>query len=265
MNCDGFILPEQVVSRVARSSSAARIAGRPSRGTSSSAGTFRDERSRDGRQRSRRHRQRRRTLRPRGVRRARAAALGQARRVSLRGGVEYEWLPGRLRVRAGSYWEPGRFDGVGGRLHAHVRHRGPRASSSSSGAARRGRISLTGDVAERYRNVGYLDRLLALRYTPRHANSIAFPRVRARRWLRPQEPEGRSGGSAEAAGARPDARGEHAEAGARRAGARAGDRHGERQRPERRAAAPAAGATTCARRSPPTSPSTRRTSRARAS
>ena len=34
--------------------------------------------------------------------------------VSLRGGVEYEWLPGRLRVRGGSYWEPGRFVGVAG-------------------------------------------------------------------------------------------------------------------------------------------------------
>ena len=42
--------------------------------------------------------------------------------VSIRGGVEYEWLPGQLRVRGGSYYEPSRFknaDGedISGRLH----------------------------------------------------------------------------------------------------------------------------------------------------
>jgi hypothetical protein len=36
---------------------------------------------------------------------------------SVRAGAEYEWVPGWWRVRGGSYWEPGRFEGVGGRLH----------------------------------------------------------------------------------------------------------------------------------------------------
>ncbi|MEO8706399.1 MAG: hypothetical protein ABI867_40590, partial [Kofleriaceae bacterium] len=36
---------------------------------------------------------------------------------SPRAGAEVEALPGRLRIRGGSYWEPGRFEGVGGRIH----------------------------------------------------------------------------------------------------------------------------------------------------
>jgi hypothetical protein len=72
---------------------------------------------------------------------------------SLRGGLDYEWKPGKLRVRAGAYWEPGRFEGVGGRLHTtfgadlrvlQFRFFGPR----------RVRLSLTGDLASRYRNLG---------------------------------------------------------------------------------------------------------------
>jgi hypothetical protein len=78
---------------------------------------------------------------------------GSALAVSLRGGAEYEWLPGQLRVRGGTYWEPSRFDGVDGRLHAtfgaelavfefHLR------------GLRRLELSFTGDVAARYRNAG---------------------------------------------------------------------------------------------------------------
>jgi hypothetical protein len=78
---------------------------------------------------------------------------GKALAVSLRGGAEYEWLPGQLRVRGGTYWEPSRFDGVDGRLHAtfgaelavwefHLR------------GLRRLELSFTGDVAARYRNAG---------------------------------------------------------------------------------------------------------------
>jgi hypothetical protein len=42
--------------------------------------------------------------------------------VSVRAGVEYEWIPGRLRLRGGSYYEPGRFrdpagEVIGGRPH----------------------------------------------------------------------------------------------------------------------------------------------------
>ncbi|HEX7841779.1 MAG TPA: hypothetical protein VF469_30120 [Kofleriaceae bacterium] len=73
--------------------------------------------------------------------------------LGVRGGVEYEWLPGRLRVRGGSYWEPGRFDGVGGRLHATF-GTDLRLLQFHLWGPRRGRISITSDVAARYRNVG---------------------------------------------------------------------------------------------------------------
>lgn len=72
---------------------------------------------------------------------------------SLRGGVEYEWLPGRLRLRGGSYWEPGRFDGVSGRLHGTFGIE-VRAFEANVWGRRRGRVTLTGDIAERYRNLG---------------------------------------------------------------------------------------------------------------
>jgi hypothetical protein len=74
--------------------------------------------------------------------------------IGYRGGLDYELGPGRFRVRAGAYWEPGRFDGVGGRGHLtfggdlrvfHFWFFGPR----------RGRISLTSDVARGYRNAGF--------------------------------------------------------------------------------------------------------------
>ena len=42
---------------------------------------------------------------------------GRSVSVSVRAGAEYEWLPGRLRVRGGSYWEPGRIMDADGRLH----------------------------------------------------------------------------------------------------------------------------------------------------
>jgi hypothetical protein len=73
--------------------------------------------------------------------------------MSLRGGVEYEWLPGRLRVRAGAYWEPGRFEGVGGRRHTTF-GLDLRVLQFHLWGPRRGRISLTSDVASRYRNAG---------------------------------------------------------------------------------------------------------------
>jgi hypothetical protein len=73
---------------------------------------------------------------------------------SVRGGAEYEWLPGRLRVRAGSYWEPGRFVGVSGRLHGTFGVEVRVFQFWFWGTLRRGRISLTTDLAERYRNGG---------------------------------------------------------------------------------------------------------------
>jgi hypothetical protein len=72
--------------------------------------------------------------------------------VGVRGGAELECLPGRLRLRGGSYWEPGRFDGVGGRAHATF-GLDLRVLAFQLFGERRGRISLTGDVADRYRNI----------------------------------------------------------------------------------------------------------------
>jgi hypothetical protein len=68
-------------------------------------------------------------------------------------GSEIEALPGRLRLRAGTYWEPGRFEGVGGRLHATLGIE-LRALEISLWGPRRGRLGATIDVASRYRNLG---------------------------------------------------------------------------------------------------------------
>jgi hypothetical protein len=73
---------------------------------------------------------------------------------SVRGGAEYEWLPGRLRLRGGSYWEPGRFVGVSGRLHGTFGVEVRVFQFWFWGSQRRGRISLTTDFAANYRNGG---------------------------------------------------------------------------------------------------------------
>jgi len=77
---------------------------------------------------------------------------GRSTVASIRAGAELEWLPGRLRVRAGSYWEPGRFDGVGGRLHGTF-GADVRVFELHAFGLRRGRISGTADLASRYRNL----------------------------------------------------------------------------------------------------------------
>jgi hypothetical protein len=77
---------------------------------------------------------------------------GRNTAVSLRGGAELEALPGRLRLRAGSYWEPERYDDVGGRIHVTFGLE-LRVFEFFAWGRRRGRISFTGDVAERYRNM----------------------------------------------------------------------------------------------------------------
>jgi hypothetical protein len=74
--------------------------------------------------------------------------------VGVRGGVEYEWVPGRFRLRGGSYWEPGRFVGVSGRLHFTLGLELRVFQFWFWGAQRRGRLSLTSDIAERYGNGG---------------------------------------------------------------------------------------------------------------
>jgi hypothetical protein len=71
--------------------------------------------------------------------------------LGLRVGASGELLPGRLRVRAGSYWEPGRFDDVSGRLHGTFGV-DLRMLAFHLWGPRRGRISITTDVASRYRN-----------------------------------------------------------------------------------------------------------------
>lgn len=79
---------------------------------------------------------------------------GRDTSISVRGGAEYEWLPGRLRVRGGSYWEPGRFVAVSGRLHVTLGVEVRVFQFHLWGKPRRGRISVTADAAERYANGG---------------------------------------------------------------------------------------------------------------
>jgi hypothetical protein len=78
---------------------------------------------------------------------------GRHTAISLRGGAEFEWIPGRLRLRAGSYWEPARFDAVSGRLHGTFGV-DLRVLSFELWGPRRGLISFLADFASRYRNVG---------------------------------------------------------------------------------------------------------------
>ncbi|MBX3158704.1 MAG: hypothetical protein KF773_22235 [Deltaproteobacteria bacterium] len=73
--------------------------------------------------------------------------------VSVRAGGELEALPGRLRVRAGAYWEPGRFEDVDGRLHGTLGV-DVRVFQFQLWGLRRGRISGIADVAAAYRNIG---------------------------------------------------------------------------------------------------------------
>jgi hypothetical protein len=79
---------------------------------------------------------------------------GRHHSVSVRAGAEYEWLPGRVRVRSGSYWEPGRFVGVPGRLHLTFGFEVRVLQFNFLDKPRRGRITLTSDIAESYANGG---------------------------------------------------------------------------------------------------------------
>lgn len=153
MDCGGYILPERVS---APWEAAAGVAWRraPTRWNQSIAGDFRDERALllaadvvvsgavdDGHGlEAYVHRQ----LQP----------SGRGTSVSVRAGGEYEWVPGRFRVRGGSYWEPGRFAGVGGRLHLTIGLELRVWSFCLLGDRYRVRLSLTGDGAEGYGNGG---------------------------------------------------------------------------------------------------------------
>jgi hypothetical protein len=79
---------------------------------------------------------------------------GRTAAVSLRMGAEYEWLPGRLRVRAGTYWEPARFEGVVGRQHITLGAEARFWQFTVFGWSYRMRASLTADGARQYGNVG---------------------------------------------------------------------------------------------------------------
>jgi len=72
--------------------------------------------------------------------------------IGVRGGVEVEAIPGRLRLRGGSYWEPERFDN-GGRLHGTFGFE-VRVGEFYVYGIRRGRLGITTDIASRYRNIG---------------------------------------------------------------------------------------------------------------
>ncbi len=62
-------------------------------------------------------------------------------------------MPGRLRVRAGTYWEPGLLEGAGGREHVTFGTEVMLFSFHAWGL-RRTQLTLTGDLAARYNNVG---------------------------------------------------------------------------------------------------------------
>jgi hypothetical protein len=68
-------------------------------------------------------------------------------------GAELEVVPGRLRLRGGTYWEPGRFVGVGGRPHLTAGVELGFFDFHFFGR-RRLRLSVTGDMARRYGNAG---------------------------------------------------------------------------------------------------------------
>jgi hypothetical protein len=67
--------------------------------------------------------------------------------------VDVEAIPGRLRLRTGSYWEPERFAGVGGRIHGTFGFE-VRALEFHAWGLRRGKLGATFDGARRYRNLG---------------------------------------------------------------------------------------------------------------
>lgn len=73
--------------------------------------------------------------------------------VTVRAGAEHETLPGRLRLRGGTYWEPSRFADGRGRLHATF---GVELNVYRFGffGPRRLRLSATADLARQFSNAG---------------------------------------------------------------------------------------------------------------
>lgn len=69
-------------------------------------------------------------------------------------GVEGELFPGWLRLRAGTYLEPGRFEGVDARLHGTTGGQVRLFAVRLAGSERRVSVSFAGDFAARYQNIG---------------------------------------------------------------------------------------------------------------
>jgi hypothetical protein len=74
--------------------------------------------------------------------------------VSPRLGAEFECWPGWVRVRAGTYWEPGRYEGKDGRLHGTAGLDVRLFEFHVWGGYYRPQISLVGDIADDYGNTG---------------------------------------------------------------------------------------------------------------
>lgn len=84
---------------------------------------------------------------------------GRKHSFSVRGGVDYEWIPGRLRIRGGSYFEPGRFrdpegNDIPGRVHLTFGAELRVWQFGFWNQDYRLQISTTSDVAKKFGNSG---------------------------------------------------------------------------------------------------------------
>ena len=77
---------------------------------------------------------------------------GRGASLSVRAGAEYEWIPGWLRVRGGTYFEPGRFEGVSGREHLTFGGEVRLFAFHLLGFDERLRLAITADLAHGYGN-----------------------------------------------------------------------------------------------------------------
>jgi len=78
---------------------------------------------------------------------------GRSVTASVRVGAEEELVPGRLRLRAGGYWEPERIESRGGRLHGTIGVEWRLFRFSFWEKERRVRLALAADLAQRYQNI----------------------------------------------------------------------------------------------------------------
>lgn len=85
---------------------------------------------------------------------------GRKHSLSMRGGVEYEWFPGKLRVRGGSYFEPSRYkdpngNNIPGRLHLTIGFDWSFYTLKVWDYKYRLQVSMWGDGADRYGVAGF--------------------------------------------------------------------------------------------------------------